>query len=96
MSFRKKSMIFKNGFLTKSLSTSSFEIVLKKNPAVLIVIVLKYREEFIYGYNFMNNTIKEKLFFYGNDFLRDEQKPPKNCTEYPEDSKNIQKILNIA
>ena len=72
MSFRKRSMIFKNGFLTKSLSTSSFEIVLKKNPAVLIVIVLKYREEFIYGYNFMNNTIKEKLFFYGNDFLRAE------------------------
>ena len=65
-------MIFKNGFLTKSLSTSSFEIVLKKNPALLIVIILKYREEFIYGYNFMNNTIKEKLFFYGNDFLRAE------------------------
>ena len=62
-------MIFKNGFLTKSLSTSSFEIVLKKNLAVLIVIVLKYRKKFIYGYNFMNNTIKEKLFFYGNDFL---------------------------
>ena len=69
MSFRKRSMIFRNGFLTKSLNTSSFEIVLKKNPAVLIVIILKYREEFIYGYNFMNNTIKEKLFFYGNDFL---------------------------
>ena len=89
-------MIFKNGFLTKSLSMSNFEIVLKKNPAVLIVIVLKYREEFIYGYNFMNNTIKEKLFFHGNNFLRVEQKPTKNCTEYPEDSKNIQKILNIA
>ena len=96
MSFRKRSKIFKNGFLTKSLSTSSFEIVFKKNPTILILIILKYREELIYGYNFMNNRIKEKLFFYRNDFLRVEQKPPKNCTEYLEDSKNIQKILNIA
>ena len=88
-------MIFKNGFLTKSLSTS-FEIVFKKNHALLIVIILKYREEFIYGYNFMNNTIKEKLFFYKKDFLRAEQKAPRNCTEYLEDSKNIQKIPNIA
>ena len=87
-------MIFKNGFLTKSLSTS-FEIVLKKDPTLLIVIILKYREEFIYGYNFMNNTIKEKLFFYRKDFLRAEQKP-RNYTEYPKDSKNIQKISNIA
>ena len=87
-------MISKNGFLTKSLSTS-FEIVFKNNPMLLIVIILKYREEFIYGYNFMNNTIKEKLFFYGKDFLRAEQKP-RNCTEYPEDFKNIQKIPNIA
>ena len=89
-------MIFKNGFLTKSLSKSSFEIVFKKNPALLIVIILKYGEEFIYGYNFMNNTIKEKLFFYRNDFLRAEQKALRNCTQYPKDSKNIQKILNIA
>ena len=89
-------MIFKNGFLTKSLRKSSFEIVFKKNPALLIVIILKYGEEFIYGYNFMNNTIKEKLFFYRNDFLRAEQKAPRNCTQYPEDSKNIQKILNIV
>ena len=89
-------MIFKNGFLTKSLSKSSFEIVFKKNPVLLIVIILKYGEEFIYGYNFMNNTIKEKLFFYGNNFLRAEQKAPRNCTQYLEDSKNIQKILNIA
>ena len=88
-------MIFKNGFFTKSFSTS-FEIVLKKNPALLIVIILKYREEFIYGYNFMNNTIKEKLFFYEKDFLRAEQKAPRNCTEYPKDSENIQKIPNIA
>ena len=87
-------MIFKNDFLTKSLSTS-FEIVFKKNPTLLIIIILKYKEEFIYGYNFMNNTIKEKLFYYGKDFLRAEQKP-RNCTEYPEDSKNIQKIPNIA
>ena len=64
-------MIFKNAFLPKSLSTS-FEIVFKKNPTLFIVIILKYIEEFIYGYNFMNNTIKEKLFFYGKDFLRAE------------------------
>ena len=87
-------MIFKNSFLTKSLCTS-FEKVLKKNPMLLIVIILKFREEFIYGYSFMNNTIKEKLFFYGKDFLRAERKP-RNCTEYPEDSENIQKIPNIA
>ena len=88
-------MIFKNAFLPKSLSYTSFEIVFKKNPTLLIVIILKYREEFIYGYNFMNNTIKEKLFFYSKDFLRAEQKP-RNCTEYPEDFENIQKIPNIA
>ena len=88
-------MIFKNAFLPKSLSTS-FEIVFKTNPALLIVIILKYREEFIYGYNFMNNTIKKKLFFYKKDFLRAEQKALRNCTEYPEDSENIQKIPNIA
>ena len=88
-------MIFKNAFLPKSLSTS-FEIVFKTNPTLLIVIILKYREEFIYGYNFMNKKkIKEKFFFYGKDFLRAEQKP-RNYTEYPEDSKNIQKIFNIA
>ena len=68
-------MIFKNVFLPKSYT--SFEIVFKKNPTLLIVIILKDREEFIYGYNFMNNTIKEKLFFYGKDFLRAEQKPKK-------------------
>ena len=60
MSFKKRSMIFKNAFLPKTLSTS-FEIVFKKNPTLLIVIFLKYREEFIYGYNFLNNTIKEKF-----------------------------------
>ena len=83
-------MIFKNAFLPKSLSTS-FEIVLKKNPMLLIVIILKYREELIYGYNFMNNTIKKKLFFYGKDILKTEQKS-RNSTEYPEDSKNTLKI----
>ena len=87
-------MIFKNAFVPKSLSTS-FETVFKKNPMLLSVIILKYREEFIYGYNFMNNTVKEKLFLYGKDFLRAEQKP-RNCTEYSEDSENIQKIPNIA
>ena len=84
-------MIFKNAFLSKSLSTS-FEIVLKKNPTLLIVIILKYREEFIYRYNFLNNTIKEKFFFYGKDFLRAEQKP-RNSTKYPEDSENTLKTL---
>ena len=43
----------------------------------------------------MNNTVKEKLFLYGKDFLRAEQKP-RNCIEYSEDSENIQNILNIA
>ena len=52
-------------------------------------------EEFIYGYNFMNNTVKEKLFLYGKDFLRAKQKP-RNFTKYSEDSENIQKILIIA
>ena len=88
-------MIFKNAFVPKSLSTS-FEIVFKKNPTLLSVIILKYKEEFIYGYNFMKfNTVKEKLFLYSKDFLRAEQKL-RNCTEYSEDSKNIQKISNIA
>ena len=88
-------MIFKNAFVPKSLSSTNFEIVFKKKPTLLNVIILKYREEFIYGYNFMNNTVKEKLFLYGKDFLRAEQKP-RNCTEYSEDSENIQNILNIA
>ena len=87
-------MIFKNAFVPKSLSTS-FKIVFKKNPTLLSVIILKYKEEFIYGYNFMNNTVKEKLFLYSKGFLRAKQKP-RNCTEYSENSKNIQKILNIA
>ena len=88
-------MIFKNAFVPKSLSTS-FERVLKKNPTLLNVIILKYREEFIYGYNFMKfNTVKEKLFLYSKDFLRAKQKP-RNCTEYSEDSENMQKIPNIA
>ena len=64
-------MIFKNAFLPKSLSIG-FEIVFKTNPTLFIVIILKYREEFIYRYNFMNNKINEKLFFYGKDFLRAE------------------------
>ena len=64
-------MIFKNAFVPKSLSIS-FEIVFKKNPTLLSVIILKYREEFIYGYNFMNNIVMEKLFLYGKDFLRTE------------------------
>ena len=51
-------MISKNAFVPKSLSTS-FEIVFKKKPTLLNVIILKYKEEFIYGYNFMNNTVKE-------------------------------------
>ena len=71
MTFKKRSMIFKNAFVPKNLSTS-FEIVFKKRPMLLNVIILKYREEFIYGYNFMNNTIKEKLFLYGTDSLRAE------------------------
>ena len=87
-------MIFKNAFVPKSLSTS-FEIVFKKNPTLLSVIIFKYTKEFIYGYNFMNNTIKEKLFLYSKNFLKAEQKP-RNCTKYPKDSKNIQKIPNIA
>ena len=64
-------MISKNAFVPKSLGTS-FEIVFKKKPTLLNVIILKYREEFIYGYNFVNNTVKEKLFLYGKDFLRAE------------------------
>ena len=87
-------MISKNAFVPKSLSTS-FEIVFKKKPTLLNVIILKYKEKFIYGYNFMNNTIKEKFFLYGKDFLKAEQKP-RNCTEYFEDSENIQNIPNIA
>ena len=64
--------VFKNAFVPKSLSSTNFEIVFKKKPTLLNVITLKYREEFIYGYNFINNTIKEKLFLYGKDFLRAE------------------------
>ena len=71
-------MIFKNAFVPKSLSTS-FEIVFKKKPTLLNVIILKYREEFIYGYNFINNIVKEKLFLCRKDFLRAEQKL-RNCT----------------
>ena len=65
-------MIFKNAFVPESLSTS-FEIVFKKKATLLNVIILKYREEFIYGYNFMNNTVKDKLFLYSKDFLRAKQ-----------------------
>ena len=88
-------MIFKNALVSKSLSSTNFEIVFIKKPTLLNVIILKYKEEFIYGYNFMNNTVKEKLFLYGKDFSRAEQKP-RNCTEYSEDSENIQIIPNIA
>ena len=89
-------MIFKNALVSKSLSSTNFEIVFIKKPTLLNVIILKYREEFIYGYNFMNNTVKEKLFLYSKDFLKAEQKP-RNCyTEYSEDSENIQIIPNIA
>ena len=88
-------MIFKNALVSKSLSSTNFEIVFIKKPTLLNVIILKYREEFINGYNFMNNTVKEKLLLYGKDFLRVEQKP-RNCTEYSEDYENIQIIPNIA
>ena len=88
-------MIFKNALVPKSLSSTNFEIVFIKKPTLLNIIILKYREEFIYGYNFMNNTVKEKLFLYGKDFLRAEQKPS-NCTKYSEDSENVQIIPNIA
>ena len=88
-------MIFKNALVPKSLSSTNFEIVFIKKPTLLNIIILKYREEFIYGYNFMNNTIKEKLLLYGKDFLRAEQKPC-NCTKYSEDSENIEIIPNIA
>ena len=88
-------MIFKNALVSKSLSSTNFEIGFIKKPMLLNIIILKYREEFIYGYNFMNNIVKEKLFLYGKDFLRAKQKPS-NCTKYSEDSKNIQIIPNIA
>ena len=88
-------MIFKNALVSKSLSNTNFEIVFIKKPTLLNVIILKYREEFINGYNFMNNTVKEKLLLYGKDFLRVQQKP-RNCTKYSEDYENIQIIPNIA
>ena len=88
-------MIFKNTLVSKSLSSTNFEIVFIKKPTLLNVIILKYREEFINGYNFMNNTVKEKLLLYGKDFLRVQQKP-RNCTKYSEDYENIQIIPNIA
>ena len=88
-------MIFKNALVSKSLLSTNFEIVFIKKPTLLNVIILKYREEFINGYNFMNNTVKEKLLLYGKDFLRVQQKP-RNCTKYSEDYENIQIIPNIA
>ena len=88
-------MIFKNALVSKSLSSTNFEIVFIKKPTLLNVIILKYREEFINGYNFMNNTVNEKLLLYGKDFLRVQQKP-RNCTKYSEDYENIQIIPNIA
>ena len=88
-------MIFKNALVSKSLSSTNFEIVFIKKPTLLNVIILKYREEFINGYNFMNNTVKEKLLLYGKDFLRVQQKS-RNCTKYSEDYENIQIIPNIA
>ena len=87
-------MIFKNVFFPKTLSTS-FEIVLKKNPMLPIVIIFKYKKEFIYRYNFLNNKIKEKLFLYSRDFLRTEQNS-KNSIVYPKDSKNTLKIPKIS
>ena len=87
-------MIFKSVFLHQTLNTS-FEIVFKKNPTLLIVIIFKYIKESIYGYNFLNNTVKEKLFFYSKDFLRTEQNP-RNSIEYPIDSKNTLKIPKIS
>ena len=88
-------MIFKNALVPKSLLSTDFELVFIKKPTLLNIIILKYREEFIYRYNFMNNTVKQKLFLYSKDFLRAKQKSS-NCTKYSKDSENIEIIPNIA